>query len=562
MWTSNFRDEKNKACFVKICVVLVWIMLTITTSVFQRLVIKTSLIQKLTITNSLFQKSTNHRCRLNITISRLPLIPYPKFVKFLEQQPFCISKSTPVIIGKGIPESDIAIRYLLKHLADMKGRCVGHCDRLGKIILKLDPAVDGSHEGYHLMVSSDKIKLLAPSLAGLFYAVQTLQQLTNQEYAALVAVMIKDAPRFQWRGLQLDVSRHFFGAAEVKQLLNTMASFKFNVFHWHLTDDQGWRLPVEGYPLLTQVGAESVTNRRESYTPTDIEDVVKYARERHIEILPEVDVPGHTQAAIAAYPHLGNTDIPGWQWKRPMHPAKNFVMHKFTMNPSNSSFLALDAIFSQVSKLFPLPIVHIGGDEVNTEQWDNSRIALSIKEATKVKHVQSIFIRRLIDMLRKKGKSITAWDEAQHLDRLPPDVIIMAWRSANEALDAVNSGNRVVIAHAEYLYFDYYQGPSKTEPKAIGGFLPLQKVYDYDPMPRNLSKAKQALVLGAQGQLWSEYFWTWRHVEYMAFPRALALAERVWTPNDMVSSFNEFRTRLKARLPDLDAMGVNYRKIL
>lgn len=487
---------------------------------------------------------------------RLPLIPYPKSLEVTGGEPFLVSRSTPVVYDEEALGDELAVRALQEHLAQVHGHSGGDRPGAGKIVLELDPAITLGREGYHLRVSADGVVLRAKSPVGIFYGVQTLRQLTGQGRNEVPAVIIEDAPRFQWRGIHLDVSRHFFGASSVKKLLDTMAAFKLNVFHWHLTDDQGWRLPVEGYPRLTSVGAESVDNNREYYTAAEIEDVVGYARERHIEVLPEVDVPGHAQAAIAAYPDVGNTDIPGW--RAPERPAKTWGVHPFTVGVSDGAWEMLEAVFAQVSALFPSGFVHIGGDEAPTDQWARSASASTLIEGA---GVQSVFNTRLSNILRGKGKTPIFWDEAQHQDGLPPDAVIMAWRSDEEAVRAVSAGRRVVNADSNHYYFDHYQGRSSDEPKAICCFLPLQQVYDYDPMPGGVPEGKEALVLGAQGELWSEYFPTWEHVEYMAFPRSLALAERLWTPSDAIEGFGEFRTRLEARLPDLDARGVNYRKL-
>jgi len=371
-------------------------------------------------------------------------------------------------------------------------------------------------------------------------------------------VTIWDEPRFEWRGLHLDVSRHFFTAGHVKSLLDTMAAFKLNRFHWHLTDDQGWRLPVPVLPELTRVGAEDANGTHEAYTEDEIRDVVAYAKERHIEVLPEVDVPGHAAAAIAAYPELGNTDMP--HWHPPEHPIQSYGEQEYTLAPSQKAVDFMQTVFQRLTELFPSQNIHIGGDEAPRSQWQSSKQARSIQLNSGEK-VQSFFNRQLAQMLRQWNRTFIGWDEVQHVGGLPDDAVIMAWRSADEVRHAVRTGRRVVNADMERLYFDHYQGDARTEPKAICCLTRLQEVYDYDPMPPGLSEEEQKLVLGPQAQLWSEYFPTWHQVEYMAFPRSLALAERAWTSVNQTLGYREFRTRLLERLPDLAARGVAYREL-
>jgi hexosaminidase len=401
----------------------------------------------------------------------------------------------------------------------------------------------------------------APALAGIFYAVQTLRQLTPSEgEPALPAVAIRDEPRLQWRGLMMDVSRHFFNAAEVKRMLDTMSLFKFNHFHWHLTDDQGWRLPVKGYPKLTELGATGPDGKVRAYTEADIRDVVAYAAERHITVLPEVDVPGHSAAAIASYPELGNDDMPGF---RPPHePVSTWGMFHFTLGPSGNGSRFLRSVFNEVSDLFPGPFVHIGGDEAPTDQWDRSPRARKVLREQSLYHVQSHFNEELSTILKGRNKTVVAWDEAQHMPGLHPDAVVLAWRSIDELKRAVRGGRRCVNADVSTLYFDRYQGSQGKEPKANCCYTPLAQVYRYDPIPAGLHQDEERLVMGAQAQLWAEYDPTFKQVEYQAFPRALALAERLWTPREEVVSFEEFMGRLRPRVEaDLGRRGVNYRRI-
>eukprot|EP00928_Gymnodinium_smaydae_P005741 TRINITY_DN11972_c0_g2_i2.p1 TRINITY_DN11972_c0_g2~~TRINITY_DN11972_c0_g2_i2.p1 ORF type:complete len:549 (-),score=96.95 TRINITY_DN11972_c0_g2_i2:70-1716(-) len=498
---------------------------------------------------------------------RLPLIPYPADVKRLAGTQFSLS-GRPVVfdLGEGIKESDFVVQSLREHLGvPTTGDEDSEADAAsaGKIILQLsDNTPVESHEGYELKVDQDAVNLQAKDMAGLFYGAQTLRQLASGaggRESGLPGVVIRDEPQLSWRGLHLDVSRHFFNAADVKQLLDTMAAFKLNRFHWHLTDDQGWRFPVEDYPKLTQIGAESVTDATESYTKEDIKDVIAHAQKLMIQVVPEIDAPGHTIAAIAAYPELGNTDISGWE--APTRPTTKFGAMEYTLNPGEKSMSFLSSVFEDVSRTFPYSYVHIGGDEASKAQWQRSKFAG--EHLSSFMEVQSTFTDHISRVLKQEKKVPVVWDEAQHLGGLSDDAVIMAWRSTNEMDIALRAGRPVVNSNMETYYFDHYQGPESSEPHAICCSTPLQEVYEYDPVPsyaRDDPKMRK-LLLGAQGQLWSEYFPTWKHVEYMAHPRSIALAERAWTPAANVDSFDEFKERLAKRLVDLDNMKVNYRRL-
>eukprot|EP00928_Gymnodinium_smaydae_P032041 TRINITY_DN23321_c0_g1_i1.p1 TRINITY_DN23321_c0_g1~~TRINITY_DN23321_c0_g1_i1.p1 ORF type:complete len:550 (-),score=63.41 TRINITY_DN23321_c0_g1_i1:260-1909(-) len=500
---------------------------------------------------------------------RLPLIPYPASVEYKDgpsAEPFDLSDDVRVVIGNGISDSDLAVQSLRRQVSNAASSQKTDANATPaqserKISMKLHRAsADESDEAYQLKVDKGSVELQAPSSAGLFYGVQTLRQLAQKGddgRMSLPAVTIRDSPRMAWRGLHLDVSRHFFNASQVKRLLDTMAAFKLNTFHWHLTDDQGWRLPVKKYPALTQIGAKSVTDATEAYSEAEIQDVIRYAQERHIQVIPEVDVPGHASAAIAAYPALGNDDIPGWT--SPKRPMKRFGAMDNTLSPSAGTMSFLQEVFSKVSELFPSPYVHIGGDEASTKQWMRSRKARS----TGLIQVQSYFNRNVAQMLQQKNRAPIVWDEAQHMDGLPKNAVVMAWRSTDEMTKALEDGRRVVNTNLNKYYFDHYQSRSSREPYAICCYTSLRDVYEYDPVPNEVKDdpSKSKLFLGAQAQLWSEYFPSWTHVEYMAHPRSIALAERAWTSQENVQSFGEFRSRLEKRLPDLDEMGVNYRHL-
>lgn len=505
---------------------------------------------------------------MRTTSKRPPLIPYPAMVDIKEDVEPCkkcfqINGKTRINHGNTKRGTDKRIDLAITHLNNLVSEAAeasgGQVSTNGEIEVSLDPSIVGK-EGYRLEVTADKVKLSAQDPAGLLYGAQTLRQL-SQDSGHVPASLIEDKPRFSWRGLHLDVSRHFFPAKDVKKLLDTMVAFKLNSFHWHLTDDQGWRIPIEGYPALVEVGARVSDGTSKSYTLDEIRDVIQYAAARNIQVLPEVDVPGHAAAAISAYPSLGNTDIPGWS--PPTTPPTTFGVHPYTMSPKPQSFEFLKKVFDVVADTFPSKFVHMGGDEAPKDQWEDSPTATSLMQHDGGEQTQAVFNAKVAQILKDKQKVVVGWDETQNIGGLPDDAVIMAWRSSDELRKAVASGKRAVQADQANYYFDHYQAQpwESDEPKAIGGFLPLDQVYNNDPMPSGLSDTEQSKVLGGQAQLWSEYFPTWHQVEYMAHPRSLALAERLWSPNQAVRGFDEFRDRLAVRLKDLDSMGVNYRKL-
>jgi hexosaminidase len=489
--------------------------------------------------------------------ARLPILPYPlSLLEHLDSAGFPIEAAT-IKLGQGVSEQDESVRQL-RELVQRAGSGINkvqHINNVAEILLTIGGTSESNDsEGYLLEVQPHKVEITSAGAPGLFYGVQTLRQLIQKD-GKIPSVSVRDAPRLKWRGLHLDVSRHFFNATHVKSLISTMASFKLNRFHWHLTDDQGWRLPVEDYPLLTDVGSESVTGKREFYTREEIESIIAHAKARHVEVVPEVDVPGHCAAAIAAYPELGNKDSDSFIELK--HPLRAWGLNQYTLSPTDDTVKFLNSVFNQISSLFPSSLVHIGGDEAPTAQWSSSATAKKIDRPK----TQSFFNEQVTEILRKKNRSVIAWDEAQHMAGLPKDAIIMAWRSIDELRTALEAGRHAVNNDQAKLYFDHYQGPEASEPKAICCYSSLSDVYNYDPVPSWAADyANSGHLLGAQAQLWSEYFPNWAQVEYMAFPRSLALAERLWTPNSNVISFQEFGGRLCDRLDDLDAWKINYRR--
>lgn len=442
-------------------------------------------------------------------------------------------------------------------------------------------APGGNPEGYRLESSRARVRIHAATGAGLFYGVQTLRQLLPPEILqpTLVemkwtapAVTIEDYPRFAWRGMLLDVARYFMPKEFVKKFIDAIALHKMNRLHLHLTDDQGWRIEIKKYPKLTEVGAwraETLVGRLSSngpqafdgkphggfYTQDDIRELVAYAQERHITLMPEIEMPGHAQAAIAAYPELGNV-------KEPLPVRTFWGVNENIFNVEDSTLLFLQDVLAEVIELFPSQYIHIGGDEAVKNQWEASEAVQARMKALGIQDehgMQSYFIARMNDFLMAHDRKLIGWDEIME-GGLGTSATVMAWRDVKRGIEAAREGHDVVMAPTKYTYFDYYQGERDKEPLAIGGNLPLASAYAFDPLPEQLPPEQHRHILGAQGQLWSEYISTPDHMEYMAFPRTCALAEIVWTPQ-ADREYDDFVRRLKAHVQRLDEAGLNYRPL-
>ncbi len=460
----------------------------------------------------------------------------------------------------------------------------------GTISLGLDPTLSRlGEEGYRLSVTPARITIRAYRPAGAFYAVETLRQLLPPDIFraapgaevswTVPAVAIEDWPRFSWRGAHLDVSRSFMPKEFVKKYIDLLALHKLNRFHWHLTDDQGWRVEIKKYPLLTAVGAwrrQSLVGVQRAYADTtqwvydniphggfytqdDVREIVAYAQARFITVVPEIEMPGHAQAAIAAYPWLGNT---GQQLEVLTH----WGVDANILNPSDSAIHFMQDVLTEVLALFPSHWIHTGGDEAVKDQWKTSPLAqtrireLGLRDEN---HLQSWMTAQMSQWLAARGRALIGWDEILEggTEGLAPNAVVMSWRGIDGGIAAAQAGHDVVMTPTSNTYFDYYQSQnSPAEPMAIGGFLPLDTVYAYEPIPAALDSLQAKHVLGTQGQIWTEYQRTPKNVEYMVFPRLVALAEVAWTPRDQKNPA-DFRARLDTHLGRLRILDVNYRKL-
>ncbi len=456
--------------------------------------------------------------------------------------------------------------------------------------LRLDATLSRlGDEGYRLSVTPSRITIRAFRPAGAFYAVETLRQLLPPDNfrQALVpgltwsvpAVEIEDMPRFQWRGAHLDVSRSFMPKEFVKKYIDLLALHKLNRFHWHLTDDQGWRIEIKKYPLLTAIGAwrrQSLVGVQRNYADTtqwvydkiphggfytqdDIREVVAYAQARFITVVPEIEMPGHAQAAIAAYPWLGNS---GQQLEVLTH----WGVDQNILNPSDSAIHFMRDVLTEVLALFPSHWIHTGGDEAPKPQWQASPVAQErIRQLGlhSENELQSWLTAQMSQWLATRGRALIGWDEILEggMEGLAPNAVVMSWRGIDGGIAAAQAGHDVVMTPTSNTYFDYYQSQDLAkEPLTIGGFLPLETVYAYEPVPPALDSMQAKRVLGTQGQIWTEYQRTPKNVEFMVFPRLVALAEVAWTPAGL-KNYGDFTARLRAHLARLDVLDVNYRKL-
>ena len=426
-------------------------------------------------------------------------------------------------------------------------------------------------EGYELSIKKEEIKLVAKEAAGIFYGLQSLKQLVQidkeSKTAILPCVEIKDEPRYSYRGLHLDVGRHFFPLDFIKKYIDLLAYHKMNRFHWHLTEDQGWRIEIKKYPKLAEVAAfrkETLIGHYNDqphqfdgqryggfYTQEEVKEIVRYAQERFVEVIPEIEMPGHSQSVLAAYPELACTE-------GPFETATKWGVFEEVYCPTEQTFQFLEDVLTEVMALFPSKYIHIGGDECPKIRWKESAFCQDLiqKEGLKDEHgLQSYFIRRIEQFLNANGRSIIGWDEILE-GGLAPNATVMSWRGIEGGIAAAKQQHDVIMTPTSHCYLDYYQSQSADEPLAIGGFLPLEKVYSYEPTPAELSVEEAKYVLGVQGNLWTEYIKTPEKAEYMTYPRACALAEVAWSPKE-AKNYADFTTRLTEHLERLQEMGVN-----
>jgi hexosaminidase len=513
------------------------------------------------------------------------LLPQPSRLEWRTGS-FALGAGTPIVAHSSLRASALQLADSLR-LATSLALTVTEAEA-GRpaIVLERDPTLDPrlGKEGYLLSVAPNQVRLRAATEAGLFYAGITLRQLlparlvsarAPAESAAdlgcsLPAVEIEDRPGFGWRGLLLDPARHFLPVEFVKRFIDLMALHKLNTLQLHLTDDQGWRLEIRRYPRLTSVGSVRHESPKRGdrnagdgtpygpffYTQAQVRELVAYAAARHVTLVPEIEMPGHFRAALAAYPEFSCTG-------GPFEVRTRWGVEPDILCAGNDRALEfVEAILTEVIELFPGAFIHTGGDEAPKDRWKDcpkcqARIrALGLKDEAEL---QSHFTARLSRFLADRGRRLIGWDEILE-GGLAPGAAVMSWRGWEGGIAAANLGHDVVMSPTTHCYFDYAQAQGPGEPEAIGGFIPLAKVYGFDPIPQAVDAARARHILGAQGNIWSEYLFEPRDVEYFAFPRAIALAEVLWSHPDS-RDHPGFLRRLAVHLERLDALNVNYRRL-
>lgn len=490
-------------------------------------------------------------------------IPQPKSLE-IKQGEFIVP--AVLYISSDLPseESDYLIERLAQHFTikktkDSKAQIVG------------SPTLKNSHEeAYELEITPTKINITYRTNTGYFRALQSLAQLLEEHRfdKKFPAMKIVDEPKFKWRGMHLDVVRHFFNKEEVKNYIDYLAFYKMNTFHWHLTDDQGWRIEIKKYPKLTEVGSK----RKESmigpyaemqfdgtpyegfFTQDEIKEVIEYARKRHITIVPEIEMPGHALAALTSYPHLGCTG-------GPYEVATLWGVFDDVFCPKDETFEFLQDVLDEVMALFPSEYIHIGGDECPKTRWKECAHCQALIQSENLKNedeLQSYFIKRIERYVNSKGRKIIGWNEILE-GGLAPNAAVMSWTGEEGGIEAARMGNYAVMTPGSYCYFDHYQGDPQNEPVAFGGHTSLEKVYSYNPIPTALSTEEGKYILGVQANLWAEYILDFKHIEYMLFPRLMALSEVAWGTNQP-DEYLAFENKAVSHFELLDEKGIHYAK--
>uniref|UniRef100_UPI0025766ECD beta-N-acetylhexosaminidase n=1 Tax=Duncaniella freteri TaxID=2530391 RepID=UPI0025766ECD len=517
-------------------------------------------------------------CSGEKTTANYHTIPIPQEIKITSEGEFVLNSGTKIIYPDGNEKMRCNAMFLAEYLKKATGTdydIATGTDGKGNILLQLGHTAENP-EAYRLNVTQEGVTISGTSEASVFYGIQTLRKsipVTHKSTPVLAAVEINDYPRFGYRGVHFDISRHFFTVEEAKSYIDMMTLHNMNRLHWHLTDDQGWRMEIKKYPLLTQIGStrkETVIGRNSGeydgkpyggfYTQEDIKEVVAYAAERYITVIPEIDLPGHMQAALAAYPHLGCTGGPYEVWTQ-------WGVSDNVLCAGNDSVLTfIDDILTEVMGLFPSKYIHIGGDECPKTRWEECpKCQARIKELgikgndrhSKEEYLQSYVINHAEKFLNDHGRQIIGWDEILE-GGLAPNATVMSWRGEGGGIEAARQNHDVIMTPNTYLYFDYYQTKDiENEPLGIGGYIPLEQVYGYDPMPSILTPEQQKHIVGVQANHWSEYIPTFSHLQYMALPRWSALAEIQWSEPEK-KNYEDFLSRLLQMMKLYDAEGYNY----
>ena len=512
-----------------------------------------------------------------------PIIPKPKELT-IKKGRFLLNSNTAIISPKNLAQETEYLSNMFSSISGISLAINSSATKIGNIKLEIDSSIENI-EGYNLSVKYNAIVISGKTSIGVFYGIQSLRQLLPAEIESsdiqimeltIPAVEIRDSPRYKYRGMHLDVGRHFFPVASVKKYIDLIAMHKMNSFHWHLTEDQGWRIEIKKYPKLTEVGgfrkgtAIGLAGTKNApytyddvryggfYTQEEIKEVVAYAGARHITVIPEIELPGHSSAALAAYPQFGNT-------KGPYEVAKRWGIFNETFAPTEETFSFLEDILTEVMSLFPSKFIHIGGDEVLKEEWKESAYAQELikREGLKDEHeLQSYFIRRIEKFLNANDRNIIGWDEILE-GGIAPNATVMSWRGIEGGIAAAKKHHSVIMTPGTHCYFDYYQvGEEDQKKEALTGskrHTTVEKVYSYEPTPLVLNVEERKYILGAQGNVWTEYMPTWDLVEYNILPRMTALSEVVWSSKKN-RDWEDFHMRLQHIVKRYETLGYNYAK--
>ncbi len=515
------------------------------------------------------------------------VVPLPLEVNVTQESPFCLNRGTTIVY----PESDELLKRNAEFLSQYITESAGFSPKVKAlpqgeegddrcIILGLDPTIENA-EGYTIDIDNKQIHINGQTANGVFYGIQTLRKSipagTTATDIMLPAGNIKDEPRFGYRGMLLDVSRHFFPVEFIKNYIDILALHNINTFHWHITDDQGWRIEIKKYPELTEIGSirpRTVIGRNTPeyddiphggfYTQEEAREIVQYASERYITVIPEVDLPGHMLSALAAYPELGCTG-------GPYEVCQLWGIFEDVLCIGNEkTFEFLEGVLDEIIDIFPSKYIHIGGDEVPRTRWKacpkcQARIRQeglkADKNHTAEDRLQSYCMTRIEKYLNDKGRQIIGWDEILE-GEVAPNATVMSWRGLEGGIKAARLGHDVIMVPTSYAYFDYYQTDNRAgEPFAIGGYVPVEKVYSLEPAPDELTEEQKKYIIGVQANLWTEYIADGKHVEYMILPRAAALCEVQWMQPQQ-KNFDDFTTRLMRLIKLYDLKGWNYSKTM
>lgn len=509
---------------------------------------------------------------LGFSQNEIALLPQPTSIQ-INKGNFNLTENTKILLTNSEFKNEVRLfNQFLKTNYGFELQVITNSKSLVNTIeIQKNISTNDAIDAYKLNISSSQIQISSIGNIGIFYAFQTLQQLLpiqKSNIVTITSVEISDQPKYAWRGMHLDCVRHFFPTTFVKKYIDYLAMYKFNTFHWHLTDDQGWRIEIKKYPKLTEVGAwrngsmighysdQKFDDKRYGgfYTQEDIKEIVAYAKERHITIVPEIEMPGHAVAALAAYPEFSCTG-------GPFEVGKIWGVLDDVFCPKDETFTFLENVLTEVMSLFPSEYIHIGGDECPKIRWKNCAHCQKRMKDENLKdahELQSYFIQRIEKFVNQKGRKIIGWDEILE-GGLAPNAAVMSWRGTEGGIAAAKQKHFVVMSPGSHCYFDHYQGEPKNEPIAFGGFTPVEKVYSFNPTPKELTSEEAKYILGAQANLWTEYIETPQHVEYMIFPRMLALSEVVWGTSNP-TKFSDFQNRMIKHFDVLEKKGINYSK--